>query len=67
LFILKLPSQEDRIIILDKSCFAEILVGVKFPKDEIREISDYAYGLGIPIYQVKQKPFTFKLIKEQLF
>ena len=59
-------STQDRITILDKSCFAEIIIGVNFPNNDIREISDVAYKLGIPIYKAKQIPFTFKLIKEKL-
>jgi hypothetical protein len=62
------PTQtlKERIVMLDKTCFAEIIIGVNFPKSDIKEISDLAYSLNIPIFQAKQIPFTFTLIKEKL-
>jgi len=57
---------EDRIIKLDKRCFAEIMIGIKFPKDQRKWLSNLAYNLGAKIYEVKQIPFQFKLTREEL-
>lgn len=66
LFHPKEATIEDRKIYLNTSCYAELLIGVKFPKDQIKVISDIACQLGVKLYQVKQIPFQFKLTRERI-
>ena len=65
LFFPKAASIDDRKIHLDKSFFAEIMIGVKFPKDQVKWISDLAFKLGVKLYEIKQIPFRFKLAREE--
>jgi hypothetical protein len=57
---------EDRTVKISKDCFAEILIGIKFPKDQINWMSDLAFDLGAKLFEVKQIPFQFKLTREEL-
>ncbi len=66
LFYPNTPTNDERIIHVDKSCFAEIIIGLKFPKADISWISDLAYKLGVKLYEIKHIPYKFKLIKEEL-
>jgi len=67
LFYPEVPTIDKRKVYLDKSFYAEILIGLKFPKDQIKSISNLAFELGVKIYQVKQVPFRFELTREQIF
>jgi hypothetical protein len=59
------PSEiQDRVTELNKSAFAEINIGVKFPKEDIEAIRNIATELNIPLYQVKQIRNEFKLYRE---
>ena len=57
---------DDRKAKLDKSFYAEVNIGIQFPKDQIKEISKLTETLGIQLYQMKQIPFKFKLTIERL-
>jgi len=46
--------------------YAEVNIGIQFPKDQIKEISKLTETLGIQLYQMKQIPFKFKLTIERL-
>lgn len=66
LFFPEAPSIEQRKLKLNKSCFADITIGLKFPKSQVNWISDLAFNLGVKLYGIKQIPFQFKLTREEL-
>ncbi|MBI1768864.1 MAG: DUF2971 domain-containing protein [Bacteroidetes bacterium] len=66
LFTTKPTKPEDRIVELDKSFYSEIVIGLKFPDDQVDTIMEIAKDIGVPLYRTKQIPFKFKLTRERV-
>ena len=60
------PTNDERKIRIDKSCFAEIYIGIHFPQKDITEIEKLSSDLGATLYKVIQTPFKFKLERAKL-
>ena len=54
-------SMDDRIIRIPSECFAEINLGIKFPKSEAKKVLEIADVKSIPVYQLEKVPFKFEL------
>lgn len=50
-----------RVVKIPDDCFAEIIVGVKFPQEKIKEILDEADKKSIPVYQARMVRFAFEI------
>jgi hypothetical protein len=66
LFHLKPPELKDRIIKLKETTFAEVNIGVNFPKDELNNISKAVKSLNVPLYKVTQVENKFRLSRERI-
>jgi len=61
LFYPKIPSKEDRTVVVPDDFFSEIILGLNIPeKDEI-EIIDIAKAKNIKVYKAKKVPFKFEI------
>ena len=65
LFILG-KGNNSRIIVLDRKCFKEIIIGLRFPVGDIEKISRYAKKLEVPIYKIIKSNDSFKLKREPI-
>lgn len=60
------PKKEDRVITIDDSCYAEIVLGLKFPENQKDLIFKIAHEKNVPVYQVQKVPFEFKIDRIQV-
>lgn len=63
LFFPREPNKADRIIIVPNDFIIEVIIGLKTPNEHKKEIIEICNRKNIPIYQIEQVPFEFKLIK----
>jgi len=54
-------SHESRSIFLHKTCYAEIILGLHFPKQSVAEIEEHASKLNVPLYVIVKVPGRFQL------
>jgi hypothetical protein len=59
-------SNEDRIITLPDNYYAEIILGLKISEDHKKEIMKIGAEKKLPIYQISQIPFEFKMDRIKL-
>ncbi|MCA6368464.1 MAG: DUF2971 domain-containing protein [Cytophagales bacterium] len=57
---LKSPK-ESRLIVVDSSFFAEIILGLNFPEGSLPEMFEISDALKIPIYKIVKVPWKFEL------
>lgn len=57
----KIPSIKDRIITLEDKHIKEIIIGLKTPQKDKKEIINIARNKGIEIYQCYKSDFEFKI------
>jgi hypothetical protein len=55
------PSDEERIIKIDLNGIREIILGLNFPINDIKEIIEISKKYRIELYQTKKKPYKFEL------
>jgi hypothetical protein len=63
-----IPSKENksREIILDKECFKEIIIGLKFPDKDLDKIKEYSMDLEVTLYKIVKSNTGFKLKREEI-
>lgn len=66
LFFPEAANTDSRKIVFDVSCFAELLIGLRFPTDQVGSVLEFGNQLGIKVYQVKRVPFKFELTREEI-
>jgi len=66
LFHEKAPTTNDRLIKLGDLAFAEVIMGVNFPKDELSNIKEAVHSIKVPLYQVVKVKGEFKLSRERI-
>lgn len=58
------PTQDDRIVTVPNDFITEVIIGLKTPNEHKDEIMEVCNRKQIPVYQIEQIPFEFKLIKK---
>jgi hypothetical protein len=59
-------SIKERRRIIPKECFRSIILGLSFPKDQIRIIRKHSDALEVPLYQVITANQTFNLKRKRI-
>lgn len=60
------PTKEERLYQVDDETFAELILGMNFPEDEIQTMKKIASQKGIPLYRAKKGHNRFCLLREQI-
>lgn len=56
----------ERTVVIPDECFAEIVLGVEFPKDKEAELTQIAKAKNIPLYRAVKVPFKFAIDRIKL-
>lgn len=54
-------SKDSRLVTVDRSIFAELVLGLNFPEGDMPEIFDISDELKIPVYKIVKVPWKFEL------
>jgi hypothetical protein len=57
----KPPSAKERILKIDLNGIKEIILGLNFPKEDIKEIMEISIKYNIDVYQTQKKLYRFEL------
>ena len=57
---------KSRIITLEKECFKELLIGLKFPEEGLNKIKRIAEDLEVPLFKITKSNSSFKLGRERI-
>ena len=60
------PSVQERILMIDLNGIKEIILGINFPINDIKEIVEISKKNKIELYQTKKKPYKFELVREKI-
>lgn len=67
LFYSKIPSDEDRCLIIPNDFISEIIIGLNSSSETKTEIVSIAKRKNIKVYEAYQEPFKFKINKRELY
>lgn len=59
-------KQSQRIVVVPDEFYAELILGMNFPKDEVSIMRKIATEKGIKLYQAKKSPDMFELLRSEL-
>lgn len=59
-------SEKDRKIKIDDNCFSEIIIGLKFPEDDLEKVKQIAKQKKIKLFKVVKIEGRFELSKEEI-
>ncbi|MCZ2479440.1 DUF2971 domain-containing protein [Aquirufa nivalisilvae] len=65
-FLSNLPTQEDRLIKIDSSFIAEVIIGLRTPEAHKAKIIKICKEKGINVFQAKQVEFKFLLDRDEI-
>lgn len=63
-YLPKEPLDFERLIHINESIFAEVILGISISDDDKNEIVKICKSKNIPVYQAKKKEFMFKIERE---
>lgn len=59
-------ADNDRAVTFPNECFQEVILGIGISDADKTQIMDVCSKKNIPVFQAKQVPFHFKVIREQI-
>ena len=59
-------KQANRIVTLDKSFYAELILGLNFPNKDMKAVLEFAGTLNIPVYKAEKRKHKFDLERKRM-